>query len=384
MNKKFFFTGLEEEATICGRCGYCRDVCPAYKIGGWESFSPRGKIALLDAIKQAEYPQKLIDRVYQCTLCGACREVCHLNIDTREMWVQLRQKIASTGKTPEVMYQLKETVMDKGNISGEASGNRTLWAEDIEESKNLFGRKQTEVMLYLGCVSSLYPAAYSISQSIIKVFNKAKVDFTTLGGEELCCGFPLMAAGFKDEVVELARKNVTIMKEYSPQLMVVSCPSCLHTWKHEYPKLLNEELPFKVLHISEYLLKLIQEGRLNFREKAQTITYHDPCDLGRNNGIYEEPRNVLRSIPGVTLIEMEENRQNSLCCGGGGNLEMSDKNMAEAITRLKLDMIKQTGATTVVTSCQQCKRNISSAARKAKIRIQVQELTEFVKANLQE
>lgn len=337
-----------------------------------------------EALKRNEYPQKLIDRVYQCTLCGACREACHVNIDTREMWIQMRQKIASSGKAPVGMYQLRNIVMDKGNISGESSSSRLLWSEDIEDTpKNLVGKKSADVMLYLGCVSSLYPAAYSIPQSIVKVLHKAKVDFTTLGGEEACCGFPLMAAGFKEEVIQLARKNIIKMKEYSPRLMVVSCPSCLHTWKHEYPKLFNEELPFKVLHISEYLLMLIQEGRLNFREKVQTVTYHDPCDLGRNNGIYEEPREVLRSIPGVTIIEMEQNRQNSLCCGGGGNLEMTDKNMAEAITQLKLDMIKETGATTVVSSCQQCKRNISGSVRKAKMRVRVQDLTEFLVANLE-
>lgn len=385
MSKKFHFTSLGEEATICGRCGYCRDVCPAYKVGGWESFSPRGKIALVNVIREGQYPQKLIDRVYQCTLCGACREVCHVNIDTREMWIKMRQKIASSGKAPEGMYQLKDIVLDKGNISGDEATNRELWAEEVTDTPGeLFGRKNAEIMLYLGCVSSLYPAAYSIPQSIIKLLRKAEVDFTTLGGEEVCCGFPLLGAGFTDEILQLAEKNVAKMDELSPRMMVVSCPSCLHTWKHEYPRLLGKELPFEVLHISEYLLHLLQQGRLKLRGKNQTVTYHDPCDLGRNNGIYEEPREILRSIPGVTLIEMVENRENSLCCGGGGNLEMTDKNMAEGIAQLKLEMIKTTGATTVVSSCQQCKRNISGAVRKAKMRVKVQDLTEFLVANLEE
>jgi Fe-S oxidoreductase len=383
MENKYFFKDLQEEAAICGRCGYCQDVCPAYEAGGWESYSPRGKVALVQTMNTNEYPQKLIDRVYQCTLCGACRAACHVNIDTRAMWLDLRQKIAAAGKAPEAMYNLRNTIINKGNISGEAPSSRLLWAENLEDiADGLYGKKKPEVLFYLGCVASLYPAAYSIPQSMVKIMAKAGVNFTTMGSEEMCCGFPLLAAGLVQDVSELARVNIAKIQELSPSLVVMSCPSCLHTWKHEYPRLLNRELPFPILHTSEYLLKLIQEDRLRLKDKEQIVTYHDPCDLGRNNGIYEEPRQVISAVPGTTLVEMDRNRENSLCCGGGGNLEMTDKGLAESIASLKIVMIQRTGAQTVVTGCQQCKRSISGAARKAKVRVRVQDLTEFLLAAL--
>ncbi|MGI6285736.1 (Fe-S)-binding protein [Neomoorella humiferrea] len=384
MEKKFYYTGLQEEATICGRCGYCRDVCPAFAAGGWETYSPRGKLALVQAMKNNEYPPKLVERVYQCTLCSACREACHVNIDTRKMWLELRHRIVSAGLAPEAMYSLKETVLAKGNISGEDPQSRLLWAENLGEELpvGLTGKKQAEVLYFLGCVASLYPAAFSISQSMVKIMLKAGVNFTTLGADEICCGFPLLAAGMPEEAAQLAVRNIAKVEALAPSLIVTTCPSCLHTWKHEYPRLLNRALPVPILHSSQYLLRLVEEGRLNISTRKEVVTYHDPCDLGRNNGIYEEPRQLITSVPGIELIEMERNRANSLCCGGGGNLEMVDQQLSAAIGSLKVEMIKRTGAQTVITTCQQCKRTIGGAIRKARVRVRVQDLTEFIVSSL--
>lgn len=380
VERRFYYSGLKEEAVICGRCGYCRDVCPAFEAGGWESFSPRGKLALVQLMNDYEYPQKLIDRVYQCTLCGACREVCHVNIDTRQMWLDLRQRIARTGRAPEAMYALRETILAKGNISGEEPENRLLWAENLDEKVQvkLSRKKKPEVLYFLGCVASLFPAAFGISQSMVKILARAGVSFTTMGADEICCGFPLLLAGMDEEVASLAARNVALVEDIAPAVIVVTCPSCLHTWKHEYPRLLQRQLPVPVLHSSQYLLQLVQEGRVELSYQDRVVTYHDPCDLGRNSGIYEEPRQLITAVPGVKLVEMERNRNNSFCCGGGGNLEMVDKELSASIGRLKVGMITRTGATTAVTGCQQCKRTIAEAARRARARVRVQDLTEFI------
>lgn len=385
MNNNAYYTGLKQEAAICGRCGYCRDVCPAYEVGGWETYSPRGKIALAQSVGDGEAPQKLIDRVYQCTLCGACREACHVNIDTRQMWLDLRARAAAAGRAPEAMNMLRRAVLDTGNISGEDQANRLLWSENLDmPADGLHGREQVDVLYLLGCVSALFPAAYPIPQAFVQVLAKSGVSFTTAGPDEVCCGFPLLAAGMGGDMVTLAEKNLALIERLKPAAIVTTCPSCLHTFQHEYPRILNRPLPAPVMHSSQYLLRLVQEGKLKFRGSDIKVTYHDPCDLGRNNGTYDEPRAVLRAIPGLELVEMERNRENSLCCGGGGNLEMADKDLAGGISELKVRMIQETGAQTVVTACQQCKRTITSAARKTKLRVKVQDLSEIVLAALED
>ncbi len=385
MDKKSYYTGLEQEAAICGRCGYCRDVCPAYEVGGWETFSPRGKIALVQSAAEGEPPQKLVDRVYQCTLCGACREACHVNIDTRQMWLDLRARLAAAGRAPEAMSLLRGAVLDKGNISGEDQANRVLWAENLDmPASDLHGREQMDVLYLLGCVSALFPAAYAIPQAFVQVLERSGVSYTTAGPEEVCCGFPLLAAGMGGDMATLAGKNLALIERLNPAAIVTTCPSCLHTFQHEYPKMLNRPLPAPIMHSSQYLLRLVREGKLKFRGSDIKVTYHDPCDLGRNNGIFDEPRAVLAAIPGLELVEMERNRENSLCCGGGGNLEMADKDLAGGISELKVRMIQETGAQTVVTGCQQCKRTITAAGRKAKLRVRVQDLSEIVLAALED
>ncbi len=153
---------------------------------------------------------------------------------------------------------------------------------------------------------------------------------------------------------------------------VFTCPSCYHTWKHLY----DSEL--KLYHSSQMLDQMIMDGRIALKEINATVTYHDPCDLGRNSGIYEEPRRVLKAIPGLKLVELPHNRELTMCCGGGGNLEMVDPDLSGRVAQMKIDEIKQTGADMIVSSCQQCLRTIFSRARREKIDLVVKDLTELV------
>jgi heterodisulfide reductase subunit D len=166
------------------------------------------------------------------------------------------------------------------------------------------------------------------------------------------------------------------MKEKGVERVVFACPSCYHTWMEEY------KTDIEIFHSTQFIKKLIDEGKINFKEKKIKVTYHDPCDLGRASGIYEAPRGVLRAIPGVELVEMEGHREQCKCCGGGGNLEMVDPELSAALAQQKIKEIQATGAQTVITSCQQCVRTIMTTARRKKIPVTAMDITEFVLKNM--
>jgi len=215
-----------------------------------------------------------------------------------------------------------------------------------------------------------------IPKALIEILNKVGVDFTLLGGEEWCCGFPLIGAGMKKEAKALIEHNLEKMKEKGVERVVFACPSCYHTWMEEY------KTDIEIFHSTQFIRKLIDEGKIRFKEKKMRVTYHDPCDLGRASGVYEAPREVLRAIPGVELVEMEGNRDQCKCCGGGGNLEMVDPELSAALAQEKIKEIQATGADAVITSCQQCVRTIMTTARRKKIPVTAMDITEFVLKNM--
>ena len=166
--------------------------------------------------------------------------------------------------------------------------------------------------------------------------------------------------------------NLEKVKELGVKTVVFSCPSCYKTWKAYY------DTKLELLHATQFIEKLISDGTLHLGEVNLTVTYHDPCDLGRNAGVFEEPRRILNAIPGLRLVELGQNRLQSICCGGGGNLEMVAPDLSGALAQKKIEEIQQTGAKTVLTACQQCVRTIKSRARRQKIELDVLDITELV------
>jgi len=211
---------------------------------------------------------------------------------------------------------------------------------------------------------------------------KVGLDYMALGGEEWCCGFPLIIAGMGDEARKFMLHNLEAVRQKGARLLVTSCPSCYHTWKHDYPRLLGEPLGFEVLHITELLAKLLRDGLITLQPLEEIVTYHDPCDLGRSSGVYDAPREVIQSIPGLKLVEMEHTRELSLCCGGGGDVEMADKELAVAVAKRRIAEAQATGAKILLSACQQCKRTLFNAARSEKVRIRVLDVVELVAQQL--
>jgi heterodisulfide reductase subunit D len=187
----------------------------------------------------------------------------------------------------------------------------------------------------------------------------------------------------KEDAVKSMEENINNIKASGAKYLVTTCPSCYHTWKEIYPKIVKGMPEIELLHGTQLIAKLVKEGAFQFKNISGAVTYHDPCDLGRKSGVYDDPREVLKSIPGVTLKEMKFNRKEAYCCGGGGNLEMNDPELRSKVSQLRVEQALKTGAEMIVTSCQQCKRTLTEGARQKRARIKVMELGEFVKSAIE-
>lgn len=216
------------------------------------------------------------------------------------------------------------------------------------------------------------------ARSFAQILDKAGVDFTIAGGEEWCCGFPLMVAGDKELSRKLIQHNVARMKDIGAQTIVMTCPGCYQVWKHEYQEIIEEKHPFMVLHSTEFMARLFEQRKISTGRLETKVTYHDPCDLGRNSGLYDEPRYILSKIQGLETVELENSREYCTCCGSGGDLLTSNQDMALTIAGRKVAEIMATGAGTAVTACPSCIRAITMAKVAAKQKLDVLDITEVV------
>jgi heterodisulfide reductase subunit D len=244
------------------------------------------------------------------------------------------------------------------------------------------------VAYFVGCVSSFFPRSYKVPQAFVQILDRAGVDYALLGGAEWCCGYPMFVSGELGRAGELIQHNVEAVQAMGVKKVVVTCASCFHFWKHSYPAALEvkklEDVGLEVQHATEFLADLLEAGSLKLRELDETVTYHDPCDLGRKGGVIEAPRHVLARIPGLRLVEMAENRDSSHCCGGGGNLESFAPEVGQAVARNRIRQAAEVGAATLVSACQQCERTLASAARAERARICVKDVAEVVLDALQD
>ena len=363
----------------CFQCGTCSVSCPAV---GLMDYTPR---QLWQLMRLGLRDQVMNSRTFWlCTQCYACSARCPRGIMTADTMRHLREWAVSQNiEIPQNILHLRDTVQATHNILNEDNRTRLIWSQNLDPIPAQLQKteqSQTEALLFMGCVSSFYPQAYSIPQSLSQILEQAQVSYTTLGGEEWCCGYPLYGAGMQGEIERFARHNIERVKTLAPQNLVASCASCYHTWKHLYPAYTNGsgKFGFDVLHASEYLARLIADKRIKLAKLPWVVTYHDPCDLGRKNGIYDAPRAVIQSIPGITLREMPNNRADALCCGGGGDVAMLEADVTEQIAERRLAQAVNTGAEAIISACQQCKRTLLAAARKTKTRIKILDITELV------
>jgi len=383
------------QAQACTACSLCADVCPAvaasrdgrlsgvYRLDALNRIN-RARTGLLRRIFRNQAPtleerKAFSDTVYRCTLCGRCQEVCPAGISLKDIWVSLRQDLVHSEAYPKKVDMIRENLEESRNVFAEDNDERALWVEDMPHApEHGYIKERAEVVYFTGCVSAYFPMAQGIPIALAEILEAAGIDFTLLGGDEWCCGFPLLGAGLRDRAREYIEHNLEAVRRKGASRVVFACPSCYQMWREYYPR------EFSISHVTEFLKDLLAGGRLPLGELAMTVTYHDPCDLGRAARVFEAPRQIIRSVPGVELVELSANRENCSCCGGGGNLEMIDADLSRDIAGKKVDEVLKTGAEAVVTACQQCVRTINTYVRRNKIPLKVLDIVQLVRMAMRE
>jgi Fe-S oxidoreductase len=341
-----------DSSRFCYQCGKCDVVCPWNRV---RTFSIR-KI-----VRQAALglPEIEFEDMWRCTTCGMCPSQCPRGVGQIEVGMSLRRIATKYGAFPESVSAARTaaaSLATEGNPLGEDRGKRDAWAEGLGVKPFAEGM---EILYFVGCYGSYDPRMKRVAVAIAKILQKAGVDFGILGANESCCGESTRKTGNEAGFRALAKANIKAFVDHGVKRILVSSPHCYETFKNEYPEFM---VHFEVVHMSEFLLQLIEQGRLVLDKKvARKVTYHDPCYLGRHNGIYDPPREVLKKAPGLQLVEMRDHRENALCCGGGGGRIWMDTPKGERFADLRLAQAKEVGAEALVTTCPYCISNFEEA-----------------------
>ncbi len=356
----------------CTECGRCTDNCPAAKSG--KPLSPKqylcdlrnhlysrqtellsGKAEIKELIPEVIKP----DVIWSCTTCRACEEECPVTNTFVEKIVKMRRDLVENrGKPPaELATALRgmETNANPWNIS---AMDRDSWSEDLDVPE--FDSKEHEYLLFVGCMASFDDRAKKISRSLVKLLKEAKVSFGYLGTDEPCCGETARRAGSESNFRMTADETIESFKEQGVKKIITSCPHCFNTFKNEYPVFGGN---YEVIHHSELLAQLIKDKKLVPKEKIEQKTvYHDACYLGRYNNVYNAPREVLKSIPGLELSEIKTSKSRSLCCGaGGGRFFMEEE--GERIYNLRVGELLQESPKTLASACPYCMTMLSDGLK---------------------
>ena len=382
----------------CTECGQCLTVCPAVAASGDANLSAQvrmdnlkkllrdrsffwralGEVLGREPVATPERLKEYGTSVFRCSLCGDCEEVCPAGLPLKDLWLALREELSRTGDAPEKIRMIRTNLEDSHNVFAEDNDERGDWVDDMRKPpRGGCVKDSAEVVYFTGCVGAYFPLAQKIPMAFVEILDAGGVDFTIMAGDEWCCGFPLQGSGQSEGLPAIIAHNVAAAKARGARKVVFTCPSCYQIWREAYPP------EFELVHASEMVAQLVLEDRLPLGELPMTVTYHDPCDLGRGGRVFDEPRAIMARIPGLTLVEMEHNREHCLCCGGGGNLEMIDPDLSAAMAKRKVEEAVATGAEAIITNCQQCVRTMMTYAKRNKVNIDVMDMSQLVAKSLE-
>ena len=414
----------------CARCSICKwpplaqmkswrfsNNCPSFARYNFHTYSGGGRMALGLALaegKLEDITDEMLNIVYRCTACGACDSSCKYNSELEVLWpiYATRAYLAGMGCFLPEHSLLLESMRKEDNVMMQPKADRGRWAEGLDV-KDISKGERADVVYHAGCLYCYDPELSPIARDVVTLLQGAGVDVGIRGSQESCCGSMAFQLGFQGEFIKFAESNIDDWNAAGVSKVVTSCACGFGIMKAVYP-LLGKEMRFEVLHITEYLDELIKDGRLRLSGSFPArVTYHDPCNLGRKsetyvpwkgeekkvlgqfilreppkeihrgwNGIYEPPRDIIRSVPGIQLVEMERIREYSWCCGAGSGVKLSMDDFALWTASERIEEAKAAGAEAIVTACPWCERNFRDGVAGSNDKLMVYDIVELIKQAL--
>ena len=416
--------GLEQyrgDADMCCRCSACKFipmqkikghrysyVCPSISRYNFHIYSGGGRLNYISSTLKGEigYTDKMLDAIKNCQLCGACSVACNFAMDMAviEPITELRLKSVKDGKTVPALEKVITGLKKTGSMVP-VKGKRGAWAEGLGVKDA--AKEKVDVLFHVGCLSSYDPEMQKLAKATVKILQKAGVNFGIFGDAETCCGGRAYQMGYEEEFLSQAKKQMDMIKKAGVKTLVTGCADGYQAFHVLYEKYgLKGDL--EVLHIAEYIDRLIKDGKLKLNRKVNlNVTYHDPCRLGRlgepwvqwegkkipgdrfvfdpprpyrrgTHGVYQPPRDVLQAIRGVNLTEMNRIKEYAWCCGAGGGVNESNPDFAAWTANERIDEAVSTGAEAVVSACPWCEKTLSAAVKECGSSIKVYDIVELV------
>jgi Fe-S oxidoreductase len=412
------------EMDRCSQCSYCKWIpfdqmkswrfaknCPSISYHDFNSYSARGRYAVARSLikGQSGYSDTVQRIAFTCMTCGSCDvscKVCRYNLEPLEMVRELKFRLVEEGQGLDAHKAIIESLNKEQNTMQQPKAQRGEWASDLDIPR-LSSSEKTEVLFHAGCRYSYDKDLQATARSAVLLLKNAGVDVGIMGEREMCCGGRVYSMGYRDVFTRFAQANIQAWTKAGVKTVVTACADGYHAFKRLYPKLGSQ---IEVLHIVEFIARLIEEGKLTFRNRVpMTVTYHDPCHLGRQGepyvpwdgvetkiknqivvyepkrpryngawGVYDPPREILRSIPGLELVEMERIREYSWCCGSGGGVREAYPEFSTWTASERITEAKATGAEALVSACPWCERSFMDAIGATGEAMQVYDIVDLV------
>ncbi|MFC1918388.1 heterodisulfide reductase-related iron-sulfur binding cluster [Chloroflexota bacterium] len=384
----------------CTRCGRCQDVCPAYFSG--KALSPKKVIQDLKTHLYEVYPVPLVAKpieprpdmlseavteevIWDCTTCRACQQACPIYVEHVDKMVDMRRHLAlERAQFPEAAQQALQSLGARGHPFRGATATRTEWAEGLEV-KVLSEDSDVDILYWVGCAAALDDRNMKVSQSIAKILKAAGINFGILGDEETCCGDPARRMGDEYLFQTICQANIELLNSYKVKKILTGCPHGFNTFKNEYPQFGGN---FEVIHHTQFIMDLIRNGKLklNGLDEGKLVAYHDSCYLGRYNDIYQEPRDILQAIGGISCVEMARCRENSFCCGAGGGHMWMEEEPDKRVNVKRTEQVIEAKADLVATACPFCLSMFEDGLKTKEVEesIKAMDLSELVAQLLKE
>jgi Fe-S oxidoreductase len=339
---------------LCIQCGTCTGACPV---------KFRSPLNIRRLVRQTAYidnPSSLLKRpeLWACTTCSTCSIRCPAGVKNVDLIIGIRNFLTQKGEVPSTVRDALENTLLHGNPWGRFRDRRADWAKDL--GVKILGEATTETLLYVGCAPSYDPRIQNVSTALVKIFQKAGLDFGIFGKKESCCGNEIRRMGEETLFKKLGKDNTALFKKSGIKRIITISPHCYNVFKNEYP-----DLGLPVQHYTQVLADLIGTGKIKMTKGLETlVTYQDPCFLGKQNQIFDEPRKILASIPGSDFVDMERSKQRSLCCeGGGGRMWAEGGTEGKRNGEIRIKEAISLGAKVLATSCPFCLLTLEDAVK---------------------